>query len=67
MSKASMEEATDLDYRQRFQPGRQMWVIKKDGSRENLSFDKIIIAAGSVPAVPPIPGVKLCGVPNTMP
>lgn len=35
-----------------------LMVEKKDGSRENLSFDKIIIAAGSVPAVPPIPGVK---------
>jgi len=33
-------------------------VSKKDGTKENLSFDKIIIAAGSVPAVPPIPGVK---------
>lgn len=33
-------------------------VTKKDGSKENLTFDKIIIAAGSVPAVPPIPGVK---------
>ncbi len=33
-------------------------VTKKDGTKENMSFDKIIIAAGSVPAVPPIPGVK---------
>lgn len=33
-------------------------IMKKDGSKETLSFDKIIIASGSVPAVPPIPGVK---------
>lgn len=33
-------------------------IVKKDGSKETLSFDKIIIASGSVPAVPPIPGVK---------
>ena len=33
-------------------------VSKKDGTKENMTFDKIIIAAGSVPAVPPIPGVK---------
>lgn len=33
-------------------------VTMKDGSKENLTFDKIIIASGSVPAVPPIPGVK---------
>ena len=33
-------------------------VLKKDGTKENMTFDKIIIAAGSVPAVPPIPGVK---------
>lgn len=33
-------------------------VAKLDGSSEKLSFDRIIIAAGSVPAIPPIPGVK---------
>lgn len=33
-------------------------VTKKDGTKENMTFDKIIIAAGSVPAIPPIPGVK---------
>ncbi len=33
-------------------------VTKKDGSKEDMSFDRIIIAAGSIPAVPPIPGVK---------
>lgn len=33
-------------------------IEKKSGGKETMSFDKIIIAAGSVPAVPPIPGVK---------
>ena len=33
-------------------------VTKKDGTKENMTFDKIIIAAGSIPAIPPIPGVK---------
>ena len=29
-----------------------------DGSAETMNFDRIIIASGSVPAIPPIPGVK---------
>jgi len=33
-------------------------IAKNDGSKESLTFDKIIIASGSVPAAPPIPGVK---------
>ncbi len=33
-------------------------VAKKDGTKETLSFDKIIIASGSVPAIPPITGIK---------
>ncbi|HWP51346.1 MAG TPA: dihydrolipoyl dehydrogenase [Clostridia bacterium] len=33
-------------------------VKKADGSTETVKGDKIIIAAGSVPAIPPIPGVK---------
>lgn len=33
-------------------------IVKNDGTKENATFDKIIIAAGSVPAIPPIPGVK---------
>lgn len=33
-------------------------IEKKNGGKETMSFDKIIIAAGSIPAVPPIPGVK---------
>lgn len=33
-------------------------VTKKDGAAEQITFDKAIIASGSVPAIPPIPGVK---------
>lgn len=33
-------------------------VVKKDGTKENVPFDKVILATGSVPAAPPIPGVK---------
>ena len=33
-------------------------VVKKDGTKENVPFDKVILATGSVPAVPHIPGVK---------
>lgn len=33
-------------------------ITKQDGTTENATFDKIIIASGSVPAIPPIPGVK---------
>lgn len=38
---------------------RDTLTIKKaDGSTETMKGDRIIIAAGSVPAVPPIPGIK---------
>lgn len=33
-------------------------IQKSDGSTETVKGEKIIIAAGSVPAIPPIPGVK---------
>ena len=33
-------------------------VTKDGGVRETVSADRILIAAGSVPAIPPIPGVK---------
>ncbi|MHC1719667.1 MAG: dihydrolipoyl dehydrogenase [Clostridiaceae bacterium] len=32
-------------------------VVKQDGSEEIVEADKIIIASGSIPAVPPIPGI----------
>lgn len=33
-------------------------IVKSDGTTEQIQSDKIIIASGSVPAVPPIPGIK---------
>lgn len=39
-----------------FDGPKTLRVAKEDGE-EKLSFDKIIIAAGSVPVVPPIPGI----------
>lgn len=37
---------------------KELKITKADGSSETMTADKIIIAAGSVPAIPPIPGVK---------
>ncbi|CAK7005252.1 MAG: Dihydrolipoyl dehydrogenase [Desulfovibrio sp.] len=39
-----------------FDSAKTLRIAKEDGE-EKLSFDKIIVAAGSVPAVPPIPGI----------
>lgn len=41
-----------------FAAAKTLSVKKKDGKAETLEADKIIIAAGSVPAIPPIPGVE---------
>lgn len=41
-----------------FSGKKALTVTKKDGTTEVLKADKIIIASGSVPAIPPIPGVK---------
>jgi NADPH-dependent 2,4-dienoyl-CoA reductase/sulfur reductase-like enzyme len=35
---------------------------KPDGSREKLEWDKLVIATGAKPLVPPIPGVELEGI-----
>ncbi len=37
---------------------KQLLVEKKDGSKETLTADAVIVATGSVNAVPPIPGAK---------
>ena len=42
----------------RFVSKNSLEVKKTDGSRETVKGDKIIIASGSIPAIPPIPGVK---------
>ena len=41
---------------------REVAVTRKDGTREVLSADAVIVATGSEPAVPPIPGFDLPGV-----
>lgn len=42
----------------RFTAADTLSVAKADGGTESMRFDRIIIAAGSIPAIPPIPGVK---------
>ncbi|WP_352399206.1 dihydrolipoyl dehydrogenase [Anaerotignum sp.] len=41
-----------------FTGAKTLSVKNKDGKTETITADKIIIAAGSVPAIPPIPGVE---------
>lgn len=40
-----------------FQSAGTLMVKKRQGGREELSWDRLILATGSVPALPPIPGV----------
>ncbi len=42
----------------RFIDAHTMEVLKEDGSSEQISADKIIIATGSTPIIPPIPGLE---------
>ena len=41
-----------------FVSANQLRIAKPDSSTETLNFDRIIIASGSTPVMPPIPGVK---------
>jgi len=41
----------------KFSGNKTVTVTKKDGSTETLTSDKVIIASGSEPAMPPIPGI----------
>ncbi|MDR2825741.1 MAG: dihydrolipoyl dehydrogenase [Deltaproteobacteria bacterium] len=41
-----------------FKNANTLTVKAQDGSLSELAFDKIIIATGSVPVLPPIPGIK---------
>ncbi|WP_446896979.1 dihydrolipoyl dehydrogenase [Clostridium sp. LBM24168] len=45
-----------------FESQNSVSVVKKDGSIDKVDFDDAIISTGSVPFIPPIPGVKLDGV-----
>ncbi len=44
---------------------RSVTVTKNDGSREQFSADKIILATGSVPLLPPFPGIDGSNVINS--
>lgn len=41
-----------------FKTSNTLEVKKIDGSAETVTADRVIIASGSVPAIPPIPGIK---------
>ncbi len=41
---------------------KEIAVTKKDGSKESVSADAVIVATGSEPVVPPVPGFDLDGV-----
>ena len=41
-----------------FASTNKLLVTKPDGSSETMDFDKIIIASGSLPTMPPIPGIE---------
>jgi len=41
-----------------FEKANRLLVANADGSSQTMEFDKIIIASGSVPVLPPIPGVQ---------
>lgn len=47
-----------------FVSAKKLSILKNDGSRQEFEADNIIIASGSVPAIPPIEGVK--GNPNCL-
>ena len=53
-----MNRVRVLDGEASFTAPRKLIVTREDGSRETLEADRIILAAGSVNAVPPIPGLK---------
>lgn len=38
--------------------GKKVLVEKEDGSQEEVAYDKLILATGSRPSIPPIPGVQ---------
>ncbi len=37
-------------------------IRRPDGNQEDLPYDKLVIATGSLPVIPPVPGVELEGV-----
>ncbi len=53
-----MNKITKVDGTAAFTGPKTLEVTKADGTKESMTADAIIVAAGSVNAVPPIPGVK---------
>ncbi len=53
-----MNKITKVDGTAAFTGPKILEVTKADGTKESMTADAIIVAAGSVNAVPPIPGVK---------
>lgn len=39
--------------------GKQVWAQLPDGTQECYSYDKLVIASGSSPKAPPIPGIQM--------
>jgi NADPH-dependent 2,4-dienoyl-CoA reductase/sulfur reductase-like enzyme len=54
-AKVLMEtEVTSVDF-----AGKKVSVAGKDGKKDTISYDKLILATGSLPILPPIPGSDL--------
>ena len=53
-----LNKVKKVDGTAKFTGEKQLEVTKPDGSKESMTADAIIVAAGSVNAQPPIPGLK---------
>jgi len=53
-----LNKVTKVDGEASFTGAKTLKVTKSDGTSETLTADSIILATGSVNAVPPIPGIK---------
>ena len=53
-----MNKVTKIDGEAAFIGQKKLSVTKPDGTKETMTADAIIVATGSVNAVPPIPGIK---------
>ena len=53
-----MNKVKKVDGTAKFTGEKQLEVTKADGSKETMTADAIIVATGSVNAVPPIPGIR---------
>lgn len=53
-----MNKVTKIDGEATFTAPKTISVLKSDGTSESMTADAIIVATGSVNAIPPIPGVR---------